>query len=449
MSREGTKGKHLTLEERINILNDLIKGEKLSDIATKIGKDPTTVSKEIKKHRYCNKRKFNLSQRSYCFFCSKQKDCSVRSLCKGQNCNLLCRNCKFKDPTKICKDFISKTCSMTNRFPYTCHTCEKKGTCFLDRYFYDPNIAEKDYKELLVSSRTGINIEQSEFEKIDSIISDGVSKGKSIYSILLNHPEILKSERTIYRYVGNRYLSIKDIDLRNKVKMKPRKQYNYDNHKVLKKEIVGPRNYEAYLKYLAENRTSYIPQLDLVQGKQGSDEPYIMTLIFPFSNLMLGYIIPSKAQEEVIKVFDTLEEKLGTNNFKKLFPAILTDRGNEFLDADRIEHSKNGEQRTKIFYCDPYSSCQKAEIERNHQFIRFYYPKSKSFKDLTQEELELMLSHINSYNHKNKEDKSPYEIFEFIYGKESLDKLNIKKIEYDEIDLTEKLLRDFRKKKKN
>ena len=78
MSREGTKGKHLTLEERINILNDLIKGEKLSDIATKIGKDPTTVSKEIKKHRYCNKRKFNLSQRSYCFFCSKQKDCSVR-----------------------------------------------------------------------------------------------------------------------------------------------------------------------------------------------------------------------------------------------------------------------------------------------------------------------------------------------------------------------------------
>ena len=59
MSREGTKGKHLTLEERINILNDLIKGEKLSDIATKIGKDPTTVSKEIKKHRYCNKRKFN------------------------------------------------------------------------------------------------------------------------------------------------------------------------------------------------------------------------------------------------------------------------------------------------------------------------------------------------------------------------------------------------------
>ena len=103
----------------------------------------------------------------------------------------------------------------------------------------------------------------------------------------------------------------------------------------------------------------------------------------------------------------------------------------------------------QIFYCDPYSSCQKAEIERNHQFIRFYYPKSKSFKDLTQEELELMLSHINSYNRKNKEDKAPYEIFEFIYGKESLDKLNIKKIEYDEIDLTEKLLRDFRKKKKN
>ena len=38
--KDNNKGKHLTLEERMTILNELIKGTKLSDISNKIGKDP-------------------------------------------------------------------------------------------------------------------------------------------------------------------------------------------------------------------------------------------------------------------------------------------------------------------------------------------------------------------------------------------------------------------------
>lgn len=51
----------------------------------------------------------------------------------------------------------------------------------------------------------------------------------------------------------------------------------------------------------------------------------------------------------------------------------------------------------------------------------------KKGKHLTQEEINLMLSHINSYNRKIKDGKSPYEIFSFIYGEDILNKLNIKK----------------------
>ena len=50
--KDNNKGKHLTLEERMTILNELVKGTKLSDISNKIGKDPTTISKEVKLHRY-------------------------------------------------------------------------------------------------------------------------------------------------------------------------------------------------------------------------------------------------------------------------------------------------------------------------------------------------------------------------------------------------------------
>ncbi|MGN1295356.1 MAG: transposase [Bacilli bacterium] len=311
-------------------------------------------------------------------------------------------------------------------------------------------MADNDYRSMLVDSRTGLNMKQSEFDKIDEIISDGVKKGKSIYSIVLNNPEIKKSERTIYRYVGHSYFQIKNIDLRNKVKMKPRKSYaskSTKEQREIKKETIDPRNYEAYIKYQIENRTAYTPQFDLVQGKKGTGEPYLMTFIFPFSNLMIGYLIPNKEQGEIVKIFNKLEETLGKDTFMKIFPACLTDRGNEFLDADGIEKSLFGEsKRTNLFYCDPYSSCQKPEIERNHEFFRFFSPKSLS--GYTQEEIDLIFSHINSYNRKSKDDRTPYEIFAYIYGEDVLNKLNIKKIEFNDIDLTPNLIIKFKKTNK-
>ena len=55
MSNKVNKGKYLTIDDKINILNELIKGTKLSLISEK--KDPTTISKKIKLHRYCKESK--------------------------------------------------------------------------------------------------------------------------------------------------------------------------------------------------------------------------------------------------------------------------------------------------------------------------------------------------------------------------------------------------------
>lgn len=450
MTSLNKKGKHLTKEDRINILNGLVKGKSLKEIAESVKKDPTTISKEVKLHRYSRNIKKSITTRgTSCKSCAKMETCKIQSLCKKLNCNKLCKSCISQNIPIICNSFIKRECVKTKRFPYTCHDCIKKTSCTMPRYFYDSNIAYDEYKDLLINSRTGLNMSQSEFDELDKVVSDGVKKGKSIYSIVLNNPNICKSERTIYRYVGHSYFQIKDIDLRNKVKMKPRKIY-FDKltkeKRVHKKETISTRDYDSYLKFLATNRTSYIPQLDLVQGIKGNNEPYLMTFIFPFSNLMLGFLIPTKESKEIVKIFNYLESTLGKEDFMKLFPACLTDRGNEFLDADGIELSSDGSKRTNIFYCDPYSSCQKAEIERNHEFFRYYSPKSKSIKDFTQEEINLMFSHINSYNRKSKDDKTPYEIFKFIYGEEILNKLNIKKIEFNDIDLTKNLITNFRNK---
>ena len=55
--------------------------------------------------------------------------------------------------------------------------------------------------------------------------------------------------------------------------------------------------------------------------------------------------------------------------------------------------------------------------------------------------LDLMFSHINSVPRKSLGGRTPYETFEFFYGKETLDKLNIQKIEKDEVCTTPRLLK--------
>ena len=61
--------------------------------------------------------------------------------------------------------------------------------------------------------------------------------------------------------------------------------------------------------------------------------------------------------------------------------------------------------------------------------------------NLTNKDMELVFSHINSTPRESLNGKSPYELAEFIHGKEFLDKLNIKKIDKDEVTLSPRLLK--------
>ena len=49
-NENGKKNKHLTLEDRIEIQGCLDKGMTFKSIAKRVGKDQTTISKEVKKH---------------------------------------------------------------------------------------------------------------------------------------------------------------------------------------------------------------------------------------------------------------------------------------------------------------------------------------------------------------------------------------------------------------
>ena len=119
--------------------------------------------------------------------------------------------------------------------------------------------------------------------------------------------------------------------------------------------------------------------------------------------------------------------------YENLFSVLLTDRGSWFAKTQQFEINTNtGEIQTKIFYCDPMQSSQKPHIENNHNFIQEILSNGQDWSHLTQEKINLMFLHINSTPRENLGNKTPYEIFTFIYEKKLAEKLDIQKIEKDE-----------------
>ena len=125
---------------------------------------------------------------------------------------------------------------------------------------------------------------------------------------------------------------------------------------------------------------------------------------------MLLFLMPDGKAESVKRIFDYLERSLGVERFRRLFPVFLTDNGSEFKRPDDLESTEDYEYRTNIFYCDPMASWQKPHIEKNHEFIRYVIPRGKSFSSYTQEDMTLLMNHINSTKRLGLDGKAPYEL---------------------------------------
>ena len=179
--------------------------------------------------------------------------------------------------------------------------------------------------------------------------------------------------------------------------------------------------------------------MDTVEGiKNGK---VFLTLLFRNFRLMLIFLLNSKTQNEVENVFNFLEKKLTLPVFQKLFSVILTDNGSGFGNPSKLEFNFSGNPRTRIFYCDPGASYQKGMLEKNHEFIRYVLPKGSSFDELTQDDANLLMNHINSYARDCLNWSAPIDLAKVYLGKETIKKLNLKNVPNQEIQLNKKLLK--------
>lgn len=426
--------KHLTLNERISIEHYLKKSYSFKAISRELNRDCTTISKEIKHH--ITKKRSGAYGKAF-NNCIYRLNCNQSYLCDDSSCNRYrCRSChKCLD---ICPQYSKESCKLLLNPPYVCNGCTKLSSCTLEKSFYYAVTAQKEYEYFRSESRSGINISEEEISRLDQFISPLIRKGQSIHHICSNNRDtIMHSEKAIYNYISYNLFSARNIDLPRKVSYRPRRKIpNY--FKVDKACRIG-RTYDDFLAFMHQHPDSPVVQIDSVEGIKGGK--VLLTIHFTHSLFMLAFIRDANTSQSVIDLFNNLESELSSEIFSTLFPVILTDNGSEFSNPLAIEFDKHGNQRTRIFYCDPSAPYQKGAAENNHEFIRRIIPKGKSFDHYTQDDISLMMNHINSYGRKKLNNQSPISVFSFLHKNDILKKLGVNIIPSNDIILSPKLLK--------
>ena len=447
-------GKHLTLSDRSYIESSICKGKSFIDIAKYLCKDPSSIGKEVLKHRVYSgshyKSKFNN-------YCAKRLDCNKTHIClkcsKYYYKDYRCANC-MKCNTN-CKDFVKEICKKITSGPYVCNGCEKQKKCHLDKYFYTALTAEKDYMTTLIETRQGINIDENKLKIIDATITPMIKNGHSPYQVLANNKDIPLYQRAYATYflardaemrkdIRDSYnLYVKVIELFTKLQDERSDKADPQRIKdamVALMDICENKTYKDFQDYIAKHPKEEVVEMDTVIGT-ASSKKVLLTMLFRSSRLMIAFLLDRLHYLNVVEVFDYIEYNLGAASMYDLMPTILTDRGFEFTHPHELEYGINGLKRTKIFYCDAMSPYQKGAIEKNHEYIRKFLPKGSSFDNLTQDNINLMLSHINSTKREILNNMSPIEVFLQKNDDFILELLDIKQIPPDKIILKNNLLK--------
>lgn len=422
--------KHLTLEDRNYIEQALNQGLSFKDIAKFLSKDPTTISKEVKKHR--TRKEPNSFNNYPANVCTKRFNCSKKNVC-GRNCRIFCNKCIRCN--HYCKEFEESVCPSLTKAPFVCNACTSKCSCRLVKYYYRALTSFNQYKNTLSISRQGINLSEEDLCKLDSIVSPLIKQGQTI-SHIYQTQNLKCSKSSLYNYIDKNQLSARNIDLPRRVRYSKRKTKRFPPKDTA---IRKGRTYEDFEKYLLANPDTSIVEMDTVEGKKGGK--VLLTMLFRNSKLMLAFLLTDKTTDSVLKVFNWLESILGNTLFEKTFPVILTDNGSEFSNPLSLEFNNERIGRTRIFFCNPGASYQKGAIEKNHEFIRYIIPKGTSMDNLTQNSIDLMINHINSLTRPSLNNATPYDLAQILLDKKVLKKLNLKKVTANEIQLNQKLLK--------
>jgi len=195
------------------------------------------------------------------------------------------------------------------------------------------------------------------------------------------------STKTLYRYIDRGY--IPGITNKNLiVKGRPdRKRYSH------------PRPRKAPQGQSIEQRPPHIDtrttpghwEMDCVIGKAKGKNQAVLVLTERMTRYELVYKLPAKTARSVVSILAqaVTEFPYGT------FQTITVDNGSEFANYELLKTMTK-----EVYYCHPYTSCERGSNENANRLIRRFLPKGKSMVNVTQKQCDQIAKTINGMHRK-------------------------------------------------
>lgn len=413
-------GTHYTLETRKVIEDNLNTGTSVTEIANILHRDRSNISKEILRHRQLSIPS-SFGEIINCYCCTKRNDC---------------RESNHTKHTK-CQNFELEICDKLKSSPHVCNGCTTKQGCRKAKQYYKASEANTQYELNLRDSRVGMRYSELELNILNTDFYCLIKQNGSIYHSLkvLNNNGWNFKKSTLYRQIKNGLLRLKSSDLPRTTNKKFKRE---PIDKTYKRDIEG-HTFEDYIKCRETHPSAVEWQMDCVQGIVGKDQQVFLTLQIVKIKFLFVFILPNQTSEEVVKMLQNFKVSITPDLFDQIVKILLTDNGHEFIKLDELISVFSN---TNIFYCHPYSSYEKGSIENNHELIRRCIPQSISLNIYTQEDINLLVSNINSLYRDELDGRCPFDLVSEYIPIETLEKMNIRKISSEHVTLTPKLLGD-------
>lgn len=435
--------KQLTLKERKQIEEGLDRGDSFREIARATGRDPSTISREVRENRAVRSfkpRKAACRDRDWC------KRVGVCSECVREGA--YCAGCDARDCRDACPAYAGQvSCERMGRAPWVCNGCRRNryGCNRPNRHVYSAKVAQEASAERRSESRRGIDMDPGRAEVALSHIKDGLSRGLSPYEISVLYSDVVGvSQSTIYRWTDAGYGGLTNIELERKVGFRPRRR------KAPRKSTShSPKRSHDEFEKLPDELKGARTELDSVIGRS-ADRQAVLTLYNLPCHVQLGLLVAAHDCESAKRALGDVKSVMPERMFARWMRVGLTDNGDEFADEDGIgrllgEEAVGGELEVHLYYCDPRQSQQKAGCEKNHTEIRQLLEKGKFvFDELVPADMAVLMSHANSNPRASLGGKSPIQMLRFVYGDDDadalLDALGIREVGRDELMLKPEIL---------
>lgn len=258
---------------------------------------------------------------------------------------------------------------------------------------YSANIAEEKYRIAQTSKGAPLKIGNDyDFVRYveKRVLKDKLSPCAVLGEINRNNMFRTRiSKTTMYRYVENGIFM--NISLQNLPMYKAKKRYR----RTVAKRAPRGVSIEKRPAEIGERYTFGHWEMDCVCGK-GRAVWLVLSERLTRKEIIMP--MPNQRAESVVHCLNVIERRYGSA-FKKVFKTITVDNGSEFSDFKGLEKSSYGKnsQRTQVFYCHPYTSCERGTNERLNREIRRLVPKGTNLSQFTLEEIQAVEDWVNAY----------------------------------------------------